>query len=82
MMTNKKTDINKCLNSSKTFFTAMTFSSYNVLKCVSMSNQECKVRPVIMNIKSNEPLFYPYSVPAYKYSGKCNINDAYTKMLF
>ena len=28
------------------------------LKCVSKSNQECKVRPVIMNINSNEPLFY------------------------
>ena len=29
------------------------------LKCVSVNNQECKVRPKIININSNEPLFYP-----------------------
>ena len=27
-----------------------------------MNNQECKVRPEIMNINSNEPLFSPYNV--------------------
>ena len=27
-----------------------------------MNNQECKIRPQIVNINSNEPLFYPYSV--------------------
>ena len=48
----------------KSFITAMTFFSPNVLntiplKCVSMSNQECKLRPVIMDINSNEPSFYP-----------------------
>ena len=41
----------------KNVFIAMTFSSCNVLKFVSISNQECKVRPAIMNINSNEPLF-------------------------
>ena len=28
-----------------------------LLKCVSMSNQECKVRPTIMNINSNKSFF-------------------------
>ena len=47
----------------KCFFTAMTFFSCNALKCVSIDNQECKVRPEILNIiNSNEPLFYPYSI--------------------
>ena len=32
------------------------------LKCVSMNNQECKVRPEIINFNSNEPLLYPYNV--------------------
>ena len=37
----------------KCFFTAMTFSSYNVLnvnslECVSMNNQECKITSEIM----------------------------------
>ena len=49
------------------FFPAMTFFSYNVLnvtllKCVSMDNQECKVRTKIININNNEPLFYPYNI--------------------
>ena len=34
----------------------------NALKCVSMSNQKCKVRPDMINIINNEPLFYPYSL--------------------
>ena len=35
------------------------FLNVNSLKCVSMNNQECNVRPEIINIKSNEPSFYP-----------------------
>ena len=46
----------------KCFSTAMMFFLCNALKCVSMNNQECKVRPEIININSNEPLFYPCSV--------------------
>ena len=46
-----------------------------------MSNQECKVRPELININSNEPLFYPYSVKITKCSGSCNnINDPYAKI--
>ena len=29
------------------------------LNCISMKNQECKVRPEIINVNSNEPVFYP-----------------------
>ena len=28
------------------------------LKCISMNNQECKVKPVIMNINNDEPSFH------------------------
>ena len=52
-----------------------------VPKCISMNNQECKIRPEIININSNEPLFYPYSIKVNKSSGSCNnINDTYSKM--
>ena len=49
------------------FVIAMTFFNCNVLnvnsvKWVSTNNQECKIRLKIMNINSNEPLFYSYSV--------------------
>ena len=49
--------------------------------CVSMNNQECKVRPEIININSNEPSFYPYSAKISKCSGSCNdINDPYATL--
>ena len=40
-----------------------------------MNNQECKIRPRVENINSNELLFYPYSVEISKCSGSCNIID-------
>ena len=59
----------------------MTFVGCGALKCVSMSDQECKVRPAIININSNESLFYPYSVLVNKCSGSNNkINNPYAKL--
>ena len=34
----------------------------NSLNCISMKNQECKVRPEIINVNSNKPVFYPFSI--------------------
>ena len=46
-----------------------------------MNNQECKVRPRIVNLNSNEAVFYPFSIETSKYSGSGNnINDPYAKM--
>ena len=28
-----------------------------------MKNQECRIRPEIVDINSNNPMFYPFSVP-------------------
>ena len=65
----------------KIFFKAMTLFSCNALKCVSMNNQECKIRPEIININSNRPSFYPYSILVNKCSGSCNnITDPYAKL--
>ena len=51
-------------------------------KNVSMSNQECRIRPKIINNNSNEPPFYPYSIiKVNKCSDSCNnINDPYSTM--
>ena len=38
-----------------------------------MNNQECKVRSEILNINSNEPSFYQYSILVNKYSGRCKM---------
>ena len=62
------------------FFSGIIFSC-NVLRCVSMNSQECKIIPEIMNINSNEPLFCSYSIKIEKCSGSCNnINDSYWKI--
>ena len=44
------------------FFTGLAFlstlASVNLLSCISMNNQECKVRPQIVNDNSEEPVFF------------------------
>ena len=46
-----------------------------------MSHQECKVRPEIINVNSDEPVFYPFSIKTSKCSGSCNnINDPYANI--
>ena len=65
----------------KMLVVTMTFLGCNTLECASINNQECKVRPGIININSNEPSFYNYSVKITKCSGSCdNINDPYAKL--
>ena len=78
----------KCLDLFKNMFSVVIgFIGLNIkvipLKCVSISNQECKVRPTIMNINKNEPLFYIYSILVNKCSVSFNnINDLYAKFAF
>ena len=56
-------------------------SSVNSLECISMKNQECKVRPEIVNINSNNPIFSPFSIKANKSSDNCNsINDPHARI--
>ena len=46
-----------------------------------MQSDECKVRPEIVNVNSDEPVFYPFSIKTSKCSGSCNnVNDLYAKM--
>ena len=55
--------------------------SITPLSCISMNNQACKVRPKIINVNSNEPVFYLFSIKTSKCSGSCNnINDPYAKI--
>ena len=72
----------------------MTFFSFNLLsvnslECISMENQECKVREEVINVNTNNPVFYPFnnpvfypfSVPVNKCNGNCNnINDPYARL--
>ena len=70
------------------FVSAMMFfscnlSSLNLLECVSMNNQECKVEPEIVNVNSDEHTFFPFSIRASKCSDSCNnINSPYVFLMF
>ena len=52
-----------------------SLSNVNPLECISMNNEECRVRPEIVNVNSNEPIFYPFSIKTSKCSGSCNNNN-------
>ena len=67
----------------KRFFLGLTILSNftNALDCISMKNQECKTRPEVININSNNPIFYPFSIKINKCSGNCNnINNPYANI--
>ena len=74
----------------KVFFIGLTILSnfknvipFNAipLNCISMKNQECKTRLQVVNVHSNNPIFYPFSIKSSKCSGTCNnIKYPYAKI--
>ena len=47
-----------------------------------MANKKCKGRPEIINVNSNELVFYPFSIKTGKCSGSCNnIKDRYANVM-
>ena len=69
----------------KVFFIGLTvlsdFINASSLNFISIKNQESKTRPQVVNINSNNPIFYPFSIKINKCSGNCNnINNPYAKI--
>ena len=69
----------------KTFFTGLPFlstlTSVNLLNCISINAQECKLRPQIVSVNSKGPVFFPFSIRTSKCCDSCNnINDLYAKL--
>ena len=61
-------------------FFGCNLSSVNPLECVSMNNQEYKVRLEIVNVNSKESVCFPFSIKTSKWSGTCNnIDEPYAK---
>ena len=53
-------------------------STVNSLKCISLKNQECKVREVIVK---SENMTFPYDIKVNRCSGNCNnITNPYAKV--
>ena len=60
---------------------SVNFLSTSPLSCISMNNQECKVRPRIVNVNSEDSVYFPCSIKTSKCSGDCNnINNSYAKL--
>ena len=69
----------------KIFLTGSAFLSSlistTLLSCISTNNETCKVRPEVVNVNSNEPVFSPFCIKTSKCSGSSNnINDRYAKI--
>ena len=61
--------------------TVLSSSITGALNCISINNQECKLRPEILDVSSNNLIFYPFRVKINRCSGNCNsINDPYAKI--
>ena len=59
-------------------FFGCALPSVSLLTCISTTNQECKLRPQFVNVNSDKPMFYPFSIKTSKCSGSC----AYAKNVF
>ena len=52
-----------------------------MLNFISINNHKCKVRPQIVIVNGDDPVFLPFSIKTSKCSGSCNnINNPYAKL--
>ena len=66
------------INLAVSFLSMMKVKS---LECMSMINQKCMLRPKIIDLNADEPVFYPYSIKGNKCSGTCDsINNPFAKL--
>ena len=64
-----------------TFGGSLASNSEGYIKCVSLNNQPCQARSRLVNINSNELLYYPFTVSVNKYCGSSNtIADLYARV--
>ena len=69
----------------KVFFVGLTILSSFIrvisLSCISINYQACNTRPEILNVYSNNLVFYPFSIKKSQFSGNCNnISNPYANI--
>ena len=48
-----------------------------------MNNQECRIRPQVVNVNGDDLAFFPFSIKTSKCSCSCNnINNPHAKLYF
>ena len=71
--------IKKCFFIGSLFLSNLV--SINSLSCISMNYQAFKARPGTINVNSDDPVFYHFSIKTSKCGGNCNnINDPYAEI--
>ena len=65
----------------ESFSESLISTSKGCKKCVPLNNWLCQARPTLININSNERLFYPFTGSVNKCDENCNtIDDPYTRV--
>ena len=66
------------------FFTGLAFllplTGVHLLGCIWMNSQECKVRPQIVNVNGDDPVFFLFNIKTSKFSSCDNINNLHGKL--
>ena len=73
-MFNEKKIVFSRINNFVKFYKCKFFECKSI-EFISLKNQECKIRPQVININSNYPIFYPFSIKINKCSDNCNNNN-------
>ena len=57
----------------RSFGESLVSNSKGSIKCVSFNNHPCQARPSLVNVNSDESLFYPFNISVNKCGGgTCN----------
>ena len=59
----------------RSFGESLVSNSKGPIKCVSLNNQSYQARQKLVDINSNETLFYPFTANVNKCGGSCNTID-------
>ena len=51
---------------------SLTSNPKEPIKCVSLNNQPCHTKPTLVNINTDETLFYPFNVSVNTCGGSCS----------
>ena len=63
------------------FIAFLSFDKSLAIKCVSLNNELCMIRPSLIDLNPVGPSYYPFIISLDKWNGSCNVVDhLYTKI--
>ena len=54
------------------FITLLSFSGSLAIKCVSLNNEPCMIRPILIDLNPVELNYYPFMISLDKCNASCN----------